>query len=69
MDGMIMRTKNLFFRIITALVISQGFYYAVDSITVKRWDNTESLIVRVISAGEERVVEAADQDSYEMLER
>ena len=64
-----MRTKNLFFRIITALVISQGFYYAVDSITVKRWDNTESLIVRVISAGEERVVEAADQDSYEMLER
>lgn len=64
-----MRTKNLLFRIIIALLISQGFYYAIDTLTIKRWDNTESLIVSVIRAGPERVVQAEDEDSYEMLER
>ena len=46
-----MRTKNLLIRIIIALLISQAFYYIVDNFTVKRWNNSESLIVRVVEAG------------------
>lgn len=64
-----MRTKNLLLRIIIALVISQAFYYAVDTFTVKNWNSTESLIVRVISAGTENVINTESDDAYEMLER
>ena len=64
-----MRTKNLLLRIITALVISQAFYYAVDTLTVSKWNSTESLIVRVIEAGPETVIPSNGEDSYEMLER
>ena len=64
-----MRTRNLLIRIIIALLISQAFYYAVDNFTVKRWNNNESLIVRVIQAGPENVMSPEDEDSYEMLER
>ena len=64
-----MRTKHLFMRIIIALIISQAFYYAVDTLTVKNWKSSESLIVRVIEAGPESVMPSENEDSYEMLER
>ena len=64
-----MRTKNLLIRIIIAMVISQGFYYFADSFTVSRWNSSESLIVRVISAGPEKIIPSEDEDSYEMAER
>lgn len=64
-----MRTKNLLIRIIIAMLISQGFYYFADSFTVSRWNSSESLIVRVISAGPEKIIPSEDEDSYEMAER
>ena len=64
-----MRTKNLLIRIIIALLISQAFYYIVDNFTVKRWNNSESLIVRVVEAGQEVIMSSESDDAYEMLER
>lgn len=64
-----MRGRNLLFRIIIALLISQAFYYAVDKLAVSKWNSAESLIVRVISAGPESVMPSENEDSYEMLER
>ena len=64
-----MRTKNLLARIVIALLISQAFYYIVDNFTVKRWNNSESLIVRVVEAGQEVIMSAGSDDAYEMLER
>jgi len=60
-------------KIFIALLISLGFYYAVDYLAVKNWNNNESLIVRVIEAGPESVVKheniGEDEDNYETLER
>ncbi|MBQ9904620.1 MAG: YibE/F family protein [Synergistaceae bacterium] len=65
-----MRGKSLLFRIIIALVISQAFYYVVDRFTIKNWNSSESLIVNVISAGEESVMSSDnEEESYSMLER
>lgn len=65
-----MRTRNLLLKIIIALLISQGFYYIIDRLTVSKWNNSESLIVRVISAGPETVTASSEnEDTYEMLER
>ena len=66
-----MRMKNLLLRIIIALVISQAFYYFADSFIVSHWNNSESLIVQVISAGPEHILNSPsdNEDSYEMLER
>ena len=66
-----MRTKNLLLRIIIALVISQAFYYFADSFTISHWNNSESLIVQVVSAGKEHILthSSENEDSYEMLER
>ncbi|MBQ3402362.1 MAG: YibE/F family protein [Synergistaceae bacterium] len=65
-----MRTRNLLLRIIIALLISWGFYVLADYFTVKNWNNNESLIVRVISAGPESIMPSSgDEDTYEMLER
>ncbi|MBQ9388979.1 MAG: YibE/F family protein [Synergistaceae bacterium] len=67
-----MKIKHLLLRIVIALAVSQAFYYLVDRFTVTNWNNTESLIVSVISAGPESAVETEDDDdgkNYEMLER
>ncbi len=64
-----MRTRFLLLKIIIALVISQAFYYIIDRFAVSNWDNTESLIVLVLSTGSENVVHAEHGDAYEMLER
>ena len=64
-----MRIRHLFMRIIIALLISQAFYYIVDSFTVKRWNSSESLIVRIVEAGPELAVESESEDAYAMLER
>ena len=70
-----MRGKGLFIRIIIAMLISLAFYYAVDYYAVNNWDTNDSLIVRVIEAGPEKVIESQEEDdeehdeAYETLER
>ena len=66
-----MRTKSLFLKIIIALFVSIIFYCAVDYFAVHNWDNTDSLIVRVIEAGPESLIapENEEEESYEMFER
>lgn len=65
-----MRAK-FFMRLFLALFLSWAFYCAIDYFTVQKWNNTESLIVRLISAGPESVIPSEEQDdeSYIMLER
>ena len=64
---------KFFAKIFIALLISLGFYYSIDYLAVKNWNNNESLIVRVIEAGPESVVKHEnideDNDNYETLER
>ena len=61
--------NRLLLRIIIALIISQAFYYIADHLTIAHWNNSESVIVRVISAGAENIVPSDNSDSYETLER
>ena len=63
--------KNFTMKITFALLIAFAFYYAADYFAVQNWNNNESLIVRVIEAGPERVIppENEHEESYEMLER
>ena len=51
-----MNTKNLFLKISFAIIISAAFYYAVDYYAIHNWNNTESLIVRIIDAGPENII-------------
>ena len=64
---------KFFAKIFIALLISLGFYYSIDYLAVKNWNNNESLIVRVIEAGPESVVKHEnideENDNYETLER
>ncbi|MBQ6772784.1 MAG: YibE/F family protein [Synergistaceae bacterium] len=64
---------KFFMKIFIALLISIGFYFAVDYLAVKNWNNNESLIVKVIEAGPESVAKHEnineDEDNYETLER
>ena len=66
-----MRTRGFFARLVIAAVISWVFYGAVDYFAVHNWNDTDSLIVRVIEAGPESVIppEDEEEESYEMLER
>ena len=68
-----MRRKYLLSRIILALVLSWAFYCAIDYFAITRWDNSDSLIVKVIEAGPESFVitdyDADDDDTYDTLER
>ena len=66
-----MRTRNFIGRLIFAIVISIAFYYVVDYFAIHNWNNQESLIVRVIEAGPEIIIQPVDEteESYEMLER
>ena len=66
-----MKRKHLLSRIIIAVLLSWAFYSAVDYFAVSRWDNTDSLIVRVIEAGPETPVPSEDEDSevYATFER
>ena len=68
-----MKRRHLLSRIILALVLSWAFYCAVDYFAVSRWNNSDSLIVRVIEAGPETVAPLAegeeDADAYETFER
>jgi len=58
---------KLFVRILIAVLIAVGFYFAVDYFAVKNWNNNESLIVKVMSVGSES--EVNDNGGYAMLER
>ena len=66
-----MRTRGFFARLVIAAILSWLFYGAVDYFAVHKWDDTDSLIVRVIEAGPESVIPSEDEEeeSYEMLER
>ena len=66
-----MRTKGFITRLVIAVIISWMFYSAVDYFAVYKWNDTDSLIVRVIEAGPESIIPAEndEQESYEMLER
>ena len=67
-----MKTKNFLLKIIFALAIAWIFYYVVNYFTIKNWNTSESLIVRVIEAGEEKIKQtdlSEDEDRYETLER
>ena len=66
-----MRTKGFIARLVIAVIISWMFYSAVDYFAVYKWNDTDSLIVRVIDAGPESIIptENDEQESYEMLER
>ena len=66
-----MRTKGFLARLVIAVIISWVFYCAVDYFAVSRWNDTDSLIVRVLDAGPESVIPAEDgeEESYEMMER
>ncbi len=70
-----MRLKGLVLRIIIALIISYAAYIITDNIAVNNWNNSESLIVQVIEAGEESVVTSDNdnnednEDRYETLQR
>ena len=66
-----MRTRGFLARLVIAAVISWLFYGAVDYFAVHKWDNTDSLIVRVIETGPESVIPPEDdkEETYEMLER
>lgn len=65
--------KGLAVRLLIAVLISWAFWSAVDYFALHNWDNTESLIVRVIEAGPESVIASEDDgeesESYETLER
>ena len=64
-----MTAKSFALRIIVAVLISWGFYMAVDYLAVSGWNSSESLIVRAISAGPEHVIPSDGEDAYETLER
>ena len=66
-----MRTKGFLARLVIAVILSWLFYCAVDYFAVYKWNDTDSLIVRVIEAGPESIIPAEndEQESYEMLER
>ena len=65
------RVKGLAVRLVIAVLISFAFWSAVDYFALHNWNNSESLIVRVIEAGPESVIasEHDSEDSYETLER
>ncbi|MBR0035711.1 MAG: hypothetical protein IJP54_08535, partial [Synergistaceae bacterium] len=62
--------KGLAVRLVIAVLISWGFWSAVDYFSLHNWDKSESLVVRVIEAGPESVIasEHDSEDSYETLE-
>lgn len=66
-----MKTKHFVMKIILALLLSWAFYSAVDYYAITNWNNNESLIVRVIEAGPERLIPPEDEteETYEMFER
>lgn len=71
-----MRGKGLFVRVIIAVLISWAFYSAADYYAVNNWNTNDSLIVRVVEAGPENIVQPEDDDdeeteeeAYETLER
>ena len=67
-----MKTKNFVLKIILALVVAWIFYYIVNYFAIKNWNTSESLIVKVVEAGEEKIKQtdiSDDEDRYETLER
>ncbi|MBQ7155967.1 MAG: YibE/F family protein [Synergistaceae bacterium] len=66
-----MRVKGFLARLVIAAIISWVFYGAVDYFAVHNWENSDSLIVRVIEAGPESIIppEDEEEETYEMLER
>ena len=64
-----MKGKGLAARLIIALAISAAFYYGVDYFAVTHWNTSDSLIVKVIEAGPESIIEQPEEDAYETLER
>ncbi len=67
-----MKTKNFVLKIIFALAVAWTFYYLVNYFAIKNWNTSESLIVRVLEAGEEKIRQSdisGDEDRYETLER
>ena len=66
-----MKTKNFILKLIFALAVAFVFYYIVNYFAIKNWNNSESLIVKVIEAGPESIIPPVDEteETYEMLER
>ena len=62
---------NLAVRLVIALLISWVFWSAVDYFALHNWDDSGSLIVKVIDAGPESVVAGSESESetFETLER
>ena len=65
--------KIFVIRILLALIAAVLIYFAVDYITIAGWNNSESQIVRVLDAGDETPVIAADgidgQNAFQMMQR
>lgn len=66
-----MSTKGFALRLSVAVLISAVFYFAVDYLSLHNWNNTDSLIVRVVEAGPETLTPSDDDeaDNYETYER
>ena len=66
-----MKMKNIILKIVLALSVAWIFYYVVNYFAIYNWNNSESLIVKLIEAGPERVLPPDEDfgDSYEILER
>ncbi len=66
-----MKFKSFILKLFLALLVASIFYFVADYFTVHNWNNTESLIVRVIEAGSESIIppENEHEETYEMLQR
>ena len=66
-----MKRKHVLSRIALALFLAWAFYSSVDYFAVSNWNNSDSLIVKVIDAGPENIVPTDDDDTdiYDTFER
>lgn len=68
-----MKIKSVILKILIATLISIGFYFLMDYIAVKNWDNKDSIIVKLLEAAPEHVKNYDDansnNDKYRILER
>ena len=72
-----MKIKSVILKILIATLISLGFYFLMDYVVVQKWDNKESIIVKLLEAAPEHVKKYDDKDlntdpnkdKYRILER
>ncbi len=68
-----MKIGKIIFKLMIATAVSIMFYYALSYVVIRKWSNTESIIVEILAANDEheKILEGTDsgKDNYRVFER